>query len=91
MGLPQNSVHAITQRRDGFLWFGTEEGLARFDGNQFKTFNRRAFQGLASDYISALAADPDGSLWIATDSRLTHYVLPSDAEKGIQAEAVNAD
>jgi hypothetical protein len=39
-GLPQNSVHAIVQTRDGYLWFGTEEGLTRFDGVTFTVFDR---------------------------------------------------
>lgn len=78
-GLPQNSVHAIAQTNDGFLWLGTEEGLVRFDGTAFKVFNRRSVKGLASDYIGALMADRDGSLWIGTDSGLTHYFDSSDS------------
>ena len=38
-GLPQNSVHALVQTGDGYLWFGTEEGLVRFDGITFTEFN----------------------------------------------------
>lgn len=73
-GLPQNSVHAIAQTNDGFLWLGTEEGLVRFDGTALRVYNRHSFKGLASDYIGALMADRDGSLWIGTDSGLTHYI-----------------
>lgn len=71
--MPQDSVHAIAQTRDGFLWLGTEEGLARFDGRQFRIYDRRNSKDLASDYIQALCASRDGSLWIGTDSGLTHY------------------
>ena len=71
-GLPQNSVHAVAQTSDGFLWFGTEEGLARFDGVQFRIYNRHNTPALASDYIQTLAPAHDGSLWIGTDSGLTH-------------------
>jgi ligand-binding sensor domain-containing protein len=39
-GLPQNSVRAIVQTQDGYLWFGTQEGLVRFDGIRFKVFDR---------------------------------------------------
>jgi diguanylate cyclase (GGDEF)-like protein len=74
-GLPQNSVHAIAQTSDGFLWLGTEEGLVRFDGTAFQIYNRYVVRGLASDYIGALLADRDGSLWIGTDSGLTHYTV----------------
>jgi diguanylate cyclase (GGDEF)-like protein len=73
-GLPQNSVHAIAQTRDGFLWIGTEEGLARFDGVQFKVYNTRNTHGMLSDYIQSLAASEDGSLWVGTDSGLSHFI-----------------
>ena len=39
-GLPQDSVRAITQTSDGYLWLGTDEGLARFDGYEFVTFTK---------------------------------------------------
>ena len=39
-GLPQNSVNSILQTRDGYLWIGTYEGLARFDGVRFRVFNK---------------------------------------------------
>src|SRR5215472_18587346 len=53
-GLPQNSVHAVTQTRDGFVWMGTEEGLARFDGVQFKIYDTRNAPGLPSNFIQSL-------------------------------------
>lgn len=37
-GLPANSVNAITQTKDGYLWFGTQKGLVRFDGREFRLF-----------------------------------------------------
>lgn len=72
-GLPQNSVAAITQTRDGYLWFGTEEGFARFDGIRFTTFSILNSKGLRDNFIQALTADADGSLWIATRSELTRF------------------
>ena len=54
-GLPQNSVLAMAQTPDGFLWLGTEEGLARFDGLQFKVFDTRNTPALGSNEISAIA------------------------------------
>jgi diguanylate cyclase (GGDEF)-like protein len=71
-GLPENSVHAIAQTNDGYLWLGTEEGLTRFDGVRFVTYTFHNSPGLASDFIGVLAADRDGSLWAGTDSGLTH-------------------
>ena len=57
-GLPQNSVHAVAQTADGFLWMGTEEGLARFDGVKFTVFTSHYSHGLKSDYIQALGRRP---------------------------------
>src|SRR5262245_31850831 len=66
-GLPQNSVQAIVQTRDGYLWLGTQEGLVRFDGVQFTIFDAGNTKTLKSSYIRALCEDPAGSLWIGTD------------------------
>ena len=71
-GLPQDAVQAIAQTTDGFLWLGTDEGLARFDGYEFVSFNRER-GAPRSNSISALAAGKDGSLWIGSRSGLTHY------------------
>jgi signal transduction histidine kinase/ligand-binding sensor domain-containing protein len=65
-GLPQNSVRAILQTRDGYLWLGTWGGLARFDGVRFTIFNRANTPALRDSRITALAEDGDGSLWIGT-------------------------
>lgn len=71
-GLPQDAVESITQTADGYLWLGTNEGLARFDGFEFVTF-RKSPDGLPSNAIAALAAAPDGSLWIGTAQGITQY------------------
>src|SRR4051812_34655431 len=66
-GLPQESVRTIAETSDGFLWLGTQFGLARFDGADFRVFtssNSPALNG--RDHILALCADPTGGLWIAT-------------------------
>jgi signal transduction histidine kinase/ligand-binding sensor domain-containing protein/CheY-like chemotaxis protein len=63
-GLPQNSVRAIVQTREGYLWFGTAEGLARFDGNRFTVFDRTSTPSLPSGNIQSLAVASDGALWI---------------------------
>ena len=71
-GLPQDTIRAIAQTTDGYLWLGTDEGLARFDGYDFTVFNK-ANGDLPSNSITALAAAPDGSLWIGTTDGLTRY------------------
>jgi ligand-binding sensor domain-containing protein/signal transduction histidine kinase len=65
-GLPQNSVRAILQTRDGYLWLGTWGGLARFDGVRFTIFNRANTPALRDSRITALVEGDDGSVWIGT-------------------------
>jgi ligand-binding sensor domain-containing protein len=73
-GLPQNTVHAIQQTKDGYMWFGTEEGVARFDGVQFTTFNKMNTPAFKANDVLALCASQDGSLWIGTDGGgVVHY------------------
>lgn len=67
-GLPQNSVTAIAQTSDGYLWVGTREGLARFDGMNFAAVDEAAAPYLKHASISALCVSRDGSLWIASES-----------------------
>ena len=63
-GLPQNTVNVITQTREGYLWLGTREGLARFDGVRFTVFGLH--EGLQSVEVQALLEDRMGTLWIGT-------------------------
>lgn len=63
-GLPSNAVHQVVEDRDGFLWFATDDGLARFDGQRFRIW--RMEQGLADNQVLALAADAEDQLWIGT-------------------------
>ena len=65
-GLPQNTIDAIVQTRDGYLWIGTEEGLVRFDGVRFVVSDRQSAPALRSSFISSLFEGPDGTLWIGT-------------------------
>ena len=64
---------AIAQTRDGYVWLGTEEGLARFDGVHFTIFNSANTPELKSDSIRALLVDGRGGLWIGTMSGLVRY------------------
>lgn len=72
-GLPQNTVRAVLQTRDGYLWFGTQEGLARFDGVNFKVFDMTTTPSMRSSYIGALLEDRAGKLWVATSEGLHLY------------------
>ena len=71
-GLPQDTIRAITQTPDGYLWLGTNEGLARFDGYEFVTFNK-GDGSLPSNSVRALRAGRGGVLWIGTAGGLTRY------------------
>ncbi|MCX6928327.1 MAG: hypothetical protein NT154_34730, partial [Verrucomicrobia bacterium] len=66
-GLPDNTVTAIQQTTNGYLWLGTFNGLVRFDGVQFKTYDAANTPELRSSRILSLLADPAGALWIGTE------------------------
>ena len=68
-GLPQNTVSAIVQTRDGYLWLATNGGLARYDGVSFKTFEVGNTPGMTSNRILSLCEDREGSLWIGTENQ----------------------
>ncbi len=72
-GLPQNTVHAILQTRDGYLWLGTDGGLVRFDGIDFATFDSENTPPFASDTVYDLLQDAAGTLWISTAAGLLSY------------------
>lgn len=73
-GLPQNTVSAITQTSDGFMWFATYDGLVRYDGVRFTIFDKGNTSGIGSNRFSALCGDGRGTLWIGTiDSGLLRY------------------
>lgn len=65
-GLPQNSVHAVTQTSNGYIWIATEGGLARYDGITFKVFDKQNTPEFKSNYVRSLLEDREGSLWIGT-------------------------
>lgn len=72
-GLPQNSVTAIAQTPDGYLWVGTFGGLARFDGTRFRLVERTDSGGRHVDRIRALAVGQDSVLWVGTENGLLRY------------------
>lgn len=61
-------IRAITQDHNGFMWFGSQEGLHRFDGHQFVSYHHDASEptSLGSDVISKLLVDDSNNLWVAT-------------------------
>ena len=69
-GLPEVSVGALAFTNDGYLWVGTQGGLARFDGVRFTVFDRGNTPGLRSNLHQLPGSNPDGSLWVGTDGGL---------------------
>lgn len=78
-GLSENNVKSITQDCHGFMWFGTKNGLNRYDGNLLKTYD--VFDcslNVGNNNISALCESYDGLLWIGTDKGVYTYDVASD-------------
>lgn len=65
-GLPLATIYAIAQDRDGYIWLGMEGRIARFDGRFFTSFDGSPSAPLGASIVRDLAADPDGSLWLAS-------------------------
>jgi signal transduction histidine kinase/ligand-binding sensor domain-containing protein len=73
-GLPSSSVTALTQTPDGYLWIGTYNGLVRFDGVRFVTFDPANTPALAHARVRKLFLDTRGTLWVNTyDGSLTTF------------------
>jgi len=74
-GLPQVSVNAIIQDRQGFMWFGTQGGLARFDGYEFRIFTHKTDDqnSLADNSVWAIVRGDNDILWIGTNGGLSRF------------------
>lgn len=65
-GLPHNLVQAVAQTPDGYLWFATWEGVARYNGVEFRAYDRSNVAELADNGVRALQVTRDGSLVLGT-------------------------
>jgi ligand-binding sensor domain-containing protein len=81
--LPSKNVQAVFQDSEGWLWFGTDKGVARFNGAEFKTSAAEGalFEQLAGDDIRSIAEDRNGTVWLAT-ARGVRRFTKSGAEAG---------
>lgn len=77
-GLSQNTVYQILQDRKGFMWFGTKDGLNRYDGLSFRIYKKEN-SGLGRNFITALYEDAEGNIWIGTDGGVFIYNPVSDS------------
>ncbi|MES2901064.1 MAG: two-component regulator propeller domain-containing protein [Pseudomonadota bacterium] len=74
-GLAQESVLATVQDADGFMWFGSQAGLSRFDGYRFTTFRNAVSdpRSLGNNWVRVLHVDRKGRMWVGTDGGLDRY------------------
>lgn len=78
-GLPQNTVDCMLKDRRGFMWFGTWNGMCRYDGYSFKIYQRETHQGeLPDNFIRALCEDCEGNIWVGTGKGLSRFVFSED-------------
>ncbi|MBV9210641.1 MAG: hypothetical protein JOZ52_08435 [Acidobacteria bacterium] len=70
-GLPSDRVRAVAQDSDGAMWFGTDAGLAKYDGRRTQTVTSEA---LPQGRVLALQIDADGALWVGTEGGATRYI-----------------
>lgn len=80
-GLSQNTVNAILQDKKGFMWFGTKDGLNRYDGLTFRKFKhgKHASKSIGNSFVTALYEDVKGNIWIGTDVGLYIYYPEKDS------------
>lgn len=99
-GLSQSVVNCMLQDRTGFLWFGTQDGLNRFDGYQFKVFRNdsKDANSISSNNIWSIFEDKSGNIWVGTQEgvlncfdpqteKFKHYIL--DSSKIISGNSVS--
>jgi len=94
-GLPQNTAQAMLQTNDGYVWIGTQEGLVRFNGVEFKVFTKTTTDAIRHNDVRVLYQDREGALWIGTfggglvryqDGRFTNYTV----KNGLSNNSINA-
>jgi ligand-binding sensor domain-containing protein/signal transduction histidine kinase/DNA-binding response OmpR family regulator len=84
-GLSQSSVLSICQDREGFLWFGTRDGLNKFNGYEFKVYRHNSLDStsLSNNYIKVIFEDNAGNMWIGTHYGLNLYNREEDVFKPV--------
>ena len=83
-GLSNNSVRCIFQDHNGFIWFGTYDGLNRYDGYDFKVFRKTDTNSLPHNYITAIGEDRHNNIWIGTSQGASFYNnLKGNISRGI--------
>ena len=102
-GLSENSVQAIHQDRQGFLWFGTQEGLNQYDGYDFTVYKADPNDpdALSDAFITSIVEDSTGALWLGTyygglnrfdrqTGAFEHFLPDAEDSRALPSERVNA-
>ena len=91
-GLSQSTVLSMLQDNQGFMWFGTEDGLNRFDGYEFHVYSHDPANAdsLADDYVVSLAQDGDGNIWVGTHvGGLSRWIRNTDSFETYRHDPAN--
>ena len=91
-GLSQSSVTCIIQDRSGFMWFGTQDGLNRYDGYKFKVFKNIPSDttSLAENFIFSLYEDSSGTLFVETLNGILHkYNARLESFRVVDKKSIN--
>ena len=99
-GLSQSSVNCILQDRQGFMWFGTEDGLNKYDGYTFTVYRHDPYvtYSLSNNYVLSMMEAADGSIWIGTrgglnkfnrtEEKFTRYPIPETPRQSFNSDYV---
>ncbi|MBI3192978.1 MAG: hypothetical protein HYZ34_00765, partial [Ignavibacteriae bacterium] len=91
-GLSENVVYCILQDRKGFMWFGTHDGLNRYDGYTFKVFRSDPFDStsLCNNMVTALHEDKSGRLWVGTYNGLSLFDAKTETFRSFYHDSTRA-
>lgn len=92
-GLSQGYVYDILQDKDGFMWFGTKDGLNRYDGYSFKVYTHDSYNpnSISNNNVNRLFEDSKGRLWVLTDDGINIYDKKRDHFRRILHDPKNAN